>query len=99
MSWDTVSSYRQPCLLETQYMEYALSLPHIFDGTNQLEIKIQPSLDTVKEILVGFKGSAQAPNIVPICASIPADLLTPSLAFLKISAQSVNGLKRAQHTC
>ncbi|KAI9836131.1 MAG: anthranilate synthase component 1 [Thelocarpon superellum] len=30
----------------------------------------------------------RAPNLVPLCASIPADLLTPSLAYLKISAKS-----------
>jgi hypothetical protein len=27
--------------------------------------------------------------VVPLCASIPADLLTPSLAYLKISAKLV----------
>jgi len=67
--------------------------------TNQSQIKIQPSLDTVKEIVGSFSGSDRAPNIAPICASIPADLLTPSLAFLKVSAKSVNDLKRARLTC
>ena len=45
--------------------------------------KIQPSLPAVKDILGKFK--KDAPNIVPLCASLPGDLLTPSAAYLKIS--------------
>ncbi|MCJ1329391.1 hypothetical protein MMC10_006071 [Thelotrema lepadinum] len=44
---------------------------------------IQPSLDAVEKILNKFPENG--PNIVPLCASLPADLLTPTLAYLKIS--------------
>ncbi|MCJ1407956.1 hypothetical protein MMC19_002027 [Ptychographa xylographoides] len=51
-------------------------------------IKIEPPLETVREVLSLSRDSAKAPNIVPICASISADLLTPSAAYLKVSAKS-----------
>ena len=51
------------------------------------QVNIQPSLETVQQVLSTSKGSPKAPNLVPLCASIPADLLTPSLAYLKVSAQ------------
>ncbi|MCJ1367028.1 hypothetical protein MMC16_006160 [Acarospora aff. strigata] len=49
---------------------------------------IQPSLEAAREILSSTKDSSQAPNLVPLSASIPADLLTPSIAYLKVSAKS-----------
>ena len=54
---------------------------------NDLQTKILPTLETVQDVLALSKGSPKAPNIVPLCASMPADLLTPSLAYLKISAK------------
>ncbi|EOO00508.1 putative anthranilate synthase component i protein [Phaeoacremonium minimum UCRPA7] len=49
---------------------------------------IVPSLDTVKEVLAKpFKGPKQ-PNRVPVYGQISSDLLTPSAAYLKISAHS-----------
>ncbi|KAK2744031.1 anthranilate synthase component 1 [Myotisia sp. PD_48] len=49
---------------------------------------VQPSIASVKDILAHSKSSPHPPNIVPITASIPADLLTPTLAYLKIAANS-----------
>lgn len=46
---------------------------------------VSPSLETVKDVLAQSKGSPHPPNLVPIVASIPADLLTPTLAYLKIA--------------
>ncbi|KAI9844575.1 MAG: anthranilate synthase component 1 [Sclerophora amabilis] len=51
-------------------------------------ISIQPTFETVTELLSTITKDANAPNLVPLCASIPADLLTPSLAYLKLSAKS-----------
>ncbi|EGD93477.1 anthranilate synthase component I [Trichophyton tonsurans CBS 112818] len=48
----------------------------------------QPSLDAVKDVLAQSRGSPNPPNMVPVTASIPADLLTPTVAYLKISADS-----------
>ncbi|KAF3898755.1 Anthranilate synthase component I non-proteobacterial lineage [Trichophyton interdigitale] len=48
----------------------------------------QPSLDVVKDVLAQSRGSPNPPNMVPVTASIPADLLTPTVAYLKISADS-----------
>ena len=58
-------------------------------AADALKLNIQPSLATVHEVLSAYKDSSNPPNLVPICATIPADILTPALAYLKISAKSV----------
>ncbi len=52
------------------------------------QISIQPTVENVEEILSKSRGSSHPPNLVPLCATIPADLLTPTLAYLKVSAES-----------
>ncbi|PGH10236.1 anthranilate synthase component I [Helicocarpus griseus UAMH5409] len=49
---------------------------------------IQPTLEVVKDVLSQSKGAPHPPNLVPLTASVPADLLTPTLAYLKIAANS-----------
>jgi anthranilate synthase component 1 len=49
---------------------------------------LQPSLETIRDIISSSVGNTHAPNLVPIFAKIPSDLLTPSAAYLKISAHS-----------
>ena len=44
---------------------------------------VQPSLEAVKKILNKFPENG--PNVVPLLASLPADLVTPTVAYLKIS--------------
>jgi anthranilate synthase component I len=56
--------------------------------TDPNQISIQPTLEKVEDILSRSKSSINSPNRVPLCATIPADLLTPTLAYLKISANS-----------
>ncbi|KAI9820612.1 MAG: hypothetical protein M1827_004981 [Pycnora praestabilis] len=55
-------------------------------------VSIQPSIETARDIIAKSAGSPKAPNLVPLCATIPADLLTPSSAYLKISAKSESKL-------
>ncbi|KAL9127316.1 MAG: hypothetical protein Q9217_003778 [Psora testacea] len=50
-------------------------------------LNIQPSLDTIKQVLTDLERVLNPPNLVPVCATIPADILTPTLAYLKISAK------------
>ena len=50
-------------------------------------VKVQPSLEQVQEILTNIECHPRPPNLVPLCATIPADTLTPTLAYLKISAK------------
>ncbi|KAL3422441.1 anthranilate synthase component I [Phlyctema vagabunda] len=50
--------------------------------------ELQPSLDTIKDILSRSPKGAKAPNLVPVFAQISSDLITPSAAYLKISAHS-----------
>ena len=52
------------------------------------KIKIQPSLEEVENVISSLKAHPRPPNIVPICTTIPADTLTPILAYLKISAKA-----------
>ena len=46
---------------------------------------INPNLESVQKILDASKSSSHPPNLVPLYTQIPADLLTPTLAYLKIS--------------
>jgi len=47
--------------------------------------QIQPSLEEVASILSKSTSSQYPPNLVPLCAQIPADLFTPTQAYLKVS--------------
>lgn len=49
---------------------------------------VRPTLDTVETVLNHSRSSQHSPNLVPLSASIPAELLTPTLAYLRISHKS-----------
>jgi anthranilate synthase component 1 len=49
--------------------------------------EIKPSLEVVEDLLSKSKSSKYPPNLVPLSAQISADLLTPTLAYLRISAR------------
>lgn len=53
----------------------------------QLQIAVQPSLAEVQRIVDGSKSFANAPNLIPICCSIPSEFLTPSSIYLKVAAR------------
>jgi anthranilate synthase component 1 len=48
---------------------------------------VLPSLETAREVIAKSKDSQFPPNLLPLTASIPADLLTPTVAYLKIAAK------------
>jgi anthranilate synthase component I len=56
--------------------------------TNSLQEAIQPSLETIQELLSKAIDTPNPPNLVPVYAQISSDLITPSAAYLKISAAS-----------
>ncbi|QKX63357.1 uncharacterized protein TRUGW13939_10527 [Talaromyces rugulosus] len=49
---------------------------------------VVPSLDVAQEVVAKSLNSQYPPNVLPLTASIPADLLTPTVAYLKIAAKS-----------
>ncbi|KAH8701677.1 putative anthranilate synthase component I [Talaromyces proteolyticus] len=49
---------------------------------------VEPSLQVVQEAVANSRNSKYPPNVLPLTASIPADLLTPTVAYLKIAAKS-----------
>ncbi|GAB7342285.1 hypothetical protein MBLNU457_g0520t1 [Dothideomycetes sp. NU457] len=49
---------------------------------------IEPSLDTVRQVLNDSAELPNRPNLVPLFASIPSEFLTPSAIYLKIAAKS-----------
>lgn len=69
-------------------------LDQLLVGTTELmqcvmheQITTVPSFETACEVVAQSKNSKYPPNLLPITASIPADLLTPTLAYLKVSAK------------
>jgi hypothetical protein len=58
-------------------------------GTDRvgLQLVVQPSLDTIREVLAAAVTSPNPPNLVPVFSSIPAEFLTPSSIYLKVSAK------------
>jgi anthranilate synthase component 1 len=50
-----------------------------------------PSLETAREVISKSRNSQFPPNLLPITASISADLLTPTLAYLKLAEKYVAG--------
>lgn len=61
-------------------------LPHhkvVIAHSGQTEIK--PSLEVIQKVIHTSSSSPHPPNLVPLCAQIPADLFTPTLAYLKLS--------------
>ncbi|KAF2141398.1 uncharacterized protein K452DRAFT_288103 [Aplosporella prunicola CBS 121167] len=53
---------------------------------------VEPSLDTVREVLSSYVKVPNPPNLVPICSSISAEFLTPASIYLKIAAKSKSKL-------
>lgn len=51
------------------------------------QFAVQPSLDTVRELLAAAVKSPNPPNLVPVFSSISAEFLTPGLIYLKIAEQ------------
>ncbi|KAH8687843.1 anthranilate synthase-like protein component I [Tricladium varicosporioides] len=50
--------------------------------------ELQPSLDSIRDLLGKTVGKQYAPNLVPVYSQITSDLITPSQAYLKISSHS-----------
>ncbi|KAK4547824.1 hypothetical protein LTR36_010543 [Oleoguttula mirabilis] len=51
-------------------------------------ITVQPSYEDVQTIVAAGKKLANAPNLIPLCASISSEFLTPSSIYLKIAANA-----------
>ncbi|KAF2446781.1 anthranilate synthase-like protein component I [Karstenula rhodostoma CBS 690.94] len=56
------------------------------------QFAVQPSLDTVREVLAAAIESPNPPNLVPVFSSISAEFLTPGLIYLKIAEQAKSKL-------
>ena len=48
---------------------------------------MQPSLEHVSQVVEEGKKLDNAPNLIPVCASISSEFLTPSSIYLKIAAK------------
>ncbi|KAK3056878.1 anthranilate synthase component 1 [Extremus antarcticus] len=51
-------------------------------------LSVKPSLDEVRQLLDETKDLPNAPNLVPLVASISSEFLTPSAIYLKVAASS-----------
>ena len=51
------------------------------------KMTVLPSLEDVHQIVEAGKKLSNAPNLIPLCASISSEFLTPSAIYLKIAAE------------
>lgn len=65
---------------------------HLSRHSQVIQVLVQPSLATVEEVLAASADFSKPPNLVPLCASISAEFLTPSSIYLKIAAKSKSNL-------
>lgn len=56
------------------------------------QLGIQPSLDTVRQVLAAAANSPNPPNLVPVFSSISAEFLTPTSIYLKVAARAKSRL-------
>ncbi|KAF2766095.1 anthranilate synthase component [Teratosphaeria nubilosa] len=55
-------------------------------------VNVQPSLEDVQKIIDSGTSLDNPPNLIPICASVSSEFLTPSSIYLKISANAKSKL-------
>ncbi|KAK4555698.1 anthranilate synthase component 1 [Recurvomyces mirabilis] len=55
-------------------------------------LTVQPSLEDVTNIVEAGRKLSNAPNLIPVTASISSEFLTPSSIYLKIAANSTSNL-------
>ncbi|KAK1815317.1 Vacuolar ATP synthase subunit B [Friedmanniomyces endolithicus] len=51
-------------------------------------VAVRPSLEEVSKIVEAGKSLPNAPNLIPLCASVSSEFLTPSSIYLKVAANS-----------
>ncbi|KAK0771599.1 anthranilate synthase component 1, partial [Friedmanniomyces endolithicus] len=51
-------------------------------------VAVRPSLEEVSKIIEAGKSLPNAPNLIPLCASVSSEFLTPSSIYLKVAANS-----------
>ena len=59
-----------------------------FDCAMAPRLRVQPTFDEVVNTFISFKDYHKPPNLIPLCATIPADILTPTVAYLRLSTES-----------
>lgn len=52
-------------------------------------LDIRPSLEDARKLFDQTCQASARPTLLPLCISLPADLLTPSAIYLKLSAGCV----------
>uniref|UniRef100_A0A0B7JLS4 Anthranilate synthase n=1 Tax=Bionectria ochroleuca TaxID=29856 RepID=A0A0B7JLS4_BIOOC len=69
---------------------YTKVIEAVRQATEGNDRDIVPSLDTVRQVLTTARSSSskRQPNLVPVYRQISSDLITPSAAYLKVSAAS-----------
>lgn len=61
----------------------------------QGKLDIRPSAAEARALYEQTKDASQKPTLLPVCITVPADLLTPSAIYLKLS----NGYAMGNHGC
>lgn len=55
--------------------------------SNTSKATVAPTLEVAREVIAKSRNAENPPNLLPLMTSIPAELLTPTLAYLRIAAK------------
>lgn len=55
-----------------------------------MQVKIEPSFKAIQELVHKYASDKDAPNMYPLCATLPADFLVPTSVYLKLMARYSN---------
>lgn len=77
-------------MVDTSYSPTTIDKFMVADSSRQAGV--QPTLPEVRQLLQEAIKLPNLPNLVPLCASISSEFLTPSSIYLKVSAKSVDFL-------
>lgn len=63
-----------------------------FKMATPAKLDIHPNVEDARKLFEQTSDAPQKPTLLPICISLPSDLLTPSAIYLKLSAGYVSRL-------
>ena len=82
----------QPILTSSSPSSSLAFQVYIMDSSAKLDVR--PTVDEAQKLFEQTRQVTPRPTLLPVCISLPSDLLTPSAIYLKLSAGYVIRIKK-----